>query len=908
MSHDSPERPPASLRAIYRRLFPGAFGAEVCRDLEQDWSVDREQHGAVLALVRYLAHVLRPASWALARELRRRATRDPGSGLAPTSAGISWLDVKLGLRILLKYPMMSFVNGLAIAMTIACAFGAFIFFQDFLLRPGVPLPDGDRIVSLGLRTTDTNRTERRLLHDVAAWREELESVEDVSIWRDEDRTIVSADGRGELATFAMMSASGFEVAGVPPLLGRPLLPADEVPGAEPVLVIGYDEWTGRFASDPEIVGRRVRIGRAVHTIVGVMPEGFGFPYAATMWLPFTDRPEAYAPMETRGRYFAFGRLAPRVTLAQAQAEMTAVTARRASLLPETHAHVRGQVMAYTDTHTGMDDAGEGDFVFVRVVLGVLSLIFVLIPFANVAILVYARTATRSGEIAVRTALGASRRRVVVQLFTEALVLSVVAALAGVGIAFFALGRVDGFMENFLGGGGLPFWAKTGRDPWAVAYAVGLAVFAAVVAGVLPGLQATGKRVQHTLKSAAGNGMRLGKVWSALVVTQVAITVACVPLVGWAGLDAVAHGMTRPTFAAGEYVGAVFGSDPLADGSSPGPAAGDAIDEIERRLEADPRVAGVTRSSRPPTEIFSVGFSDFERIDVEGLPPSLDGRGHPVGATAVDPGFFALLGTDVIQGRELTAGDVAADPQPVLVNAAFSRRILGGANPVGRLVREHRGADAEPAPWREIVGVVDELVESPLRPEAAEGRMFSPLDRARATSAVLTVHAPAATADVAQEIRRIATAVDPGLSVYSVGPLSSPSDPVRSMMTGVAALIAFVLASLILLCSAGVFALMSFNVTQRQREIAIRSALGASPHRVLARVMARSAAQLGIGVAAGFLIAAAVPPLSLEDLAVERDPRLIVALAVLMVAIGLLGAVVPARRGLRVQPTDALKET
>jgi putative ABC transport system permease protein len=450
----------------------------------------------------------------------------------------------------------------------------------------------------------------------------------------------------------------------------------------------------------------------------------------------------------------------------------------------------------------------------------------------------------------------------------------------------------------------------GRDPWAVAYATSLTILAAVVAGIVPGLQATGKGMQANLRRTASDpSPRLGKSWTVLVVTQVAITVACLPLAGFIAWQALGMGMTRPTFAAEEFLQAsIAGPSLQADQTADQvpSRAREAIEEVVRRLEADPRVTGVVMSSRPPAEVFTLALSDLARIDIDGVDPPLGEANHSVGRMAVDAGFFGFLGVPVESGRELTPADVEAVPQPVVVNRAFVERALGGANPIGRYIRDYRPPDQEAAPWREIVGVVGELTENPMRPDASESRIFTPFDHSRVRSAFLIARAPSSPADVVPELYRITTAVDPGL-ILGAGPMSDPGDPIRTLMRGVSLGIGFVLSSVLLLCTAGVFALISFNVTKRHREIGIRSALGASPRRVLVTVMAKSATQLAIGVAVGLLVVAITPEFSLDGLPIDRDPRLIAAVAGIMVVVGLLAAVGPARRGLSIQPTEALKD-
>jgi predicted permease len=819
----------------------------------------------------------------------------------PPASSISSIDVKLGIRMLAKHPVMTLVSGLAISVTIAVAICTFGLFQTFLMRPTVPLPAGERVVSLGLRDADTNRSNWHLLHEFVVWRDELETIEDLAIWQTDARNIIGEDGRGELAPFGVMSASGFVVARVPPLLGRPLLASDEVEGAPPVVVIGYREWTRRFAGDPDVVGKRMRIGREDHTIVGVMPEGFTFPVAQRFWIPLRDDPDA-VPLLGGPDYYVFGRLAPSVTRQQAQAELDLISRRRASALPETHARLAGRVMSYTDPHTGMDNADDNDWI-ARIVLGVITLV-VLIPFANVGILVYARTATRAGEIAVRTALGANRRRVVTQLFVEALVLASVSAAVGVGLASVVLGQLERFLDAYLSSS-LPFWAKNGTDPWAIAYVVGITVLAAVVAGVIPGLKATGRSVQTNLR-AAGNGMRMGRVWTGLVVTQVGITVAFLPIAGSAVRQAIDIATTKPAFAASEYLGARIGGDAArALGDREGiDNSADAIQEIVRRVEIDPRVAGVAMSTRLPGS----AYSSDSRVEVEGIPPHDSGRGEPVGRASVSPDLFDVLRVPLLAGRGFDGLDAEADVLPVIVDETFVREVLVGANPVGRRIRMRPGLEAEPPAWSEIVGVVGDAVNNPLSRREVSGMIYLPLTAADVGDGVrLIVHVLSSSNSFAPELERIAAAVDPTLPISRITRLDSAENPIAAAFLGVAAVIGLVLLSVLLLCSAGVFALMSFNVTQRRREIGIRSALGASPGRVLTKVMMRSVRQLAIGVAVGVLLVAIMPDLSLDGLLVEVDATMIGGVAALLFVVGLLAAAGPARAGLRVHPTEVLRE-
>jgi predicted permease len=769
------------------------------------------------------------------------------------------------------------------------------------------LPDGERIVSLGLRNQATNGTERRLLHDFFAWRAELETIQDVGAFRMASRNLISPDGQIERLRLAEMTASGFRVAAVPPLLGRALLDSDEVEGAPPVVVIGHDVWTERFGANPGVVGRTMQLDRTSHTIVGVMPKDFGFPLADELWIPLHWDPDDHPTLVGSSRAFAFGRLAPGETLVTAQAEITAIGNRRAAELPATHEHIRALVMPYTDTHTGMDGppaGGGSQGLGISMVITFFTLILT-IPFANVAILFYARTATRAGEIAVRSALGASRRRVVTQLFVEALILAGVAGAAGAALAVFALGRFHDIWEFSFGG--LPFWATGGRNAMTVAYAAGLTVLAGVVAGAVPGLKATRRDVQSNLsRLPSGNGMRLGGTWTALIVVQVAVTVACMPptvSLAWALLEPTE---VEPTFPDAGIVVAQVAVAPFADPAGESDSERPRwAEEIVRRVGEIQTVSAVTYATALPGNT-----SRSAVIEVEGF-ASIEGRvRHPVGGASVAPGFFDAIGATVQAGRTFDSRDLEPQSRPVVVNASFARELLVEASAVGRRLRYH--SDTGPGPWREIVGVVDDLTRA-RRPDASANSrpvVFELLSAADPLPRQIVIARVASDpSSFAVRMRDIVVAVDPALQLGYVGPLGEVPSPIRSLSRWGAIGVALAIMSVLLMATAGIYALMSFNVTQRRREIGIRSALGADRKYVLVVVLSRALRQLGAGVLLGLVGAALIGDALVNAIGLppRSDTAPLVVVSALILSVGLLGAIGPARRGLRIEPTAALRE-
>lgn len=365
----------------------------------------------------------------------------------------SVLDIRLGARMLVKYPVLSLVSVTSMAAAIAIGSGAFSILAS-MTGTRLPLPEGERVIALRNAILTHPGQSQASLRDFMTWRDELGSVQDVAAFTSTRRNLVVPGAAVELVSVARMTASGFRLARTAPLLGRPILDEDERNDAR-VLVIGFEEWASRFAADSGIIGRPVRLGSEIYTVVGVMPERFRFPVNDGYWIPLSSGP-AERERADEIAVTIVGRLAEGVTLERAQRELDYVGSRMAAAYPETHEQLRPRVLPYTRAFFDID--GPEQVWTGRLLQLFISLLLVVVA-VNVAILVYARTATRVGEIAVRTALGASRARVVTQLFGEALVLSLTAAVIGLAIAGVVLSRLQGIAERRLGE--LPFWVNLG---------------------------------------------------------------------------------------------------------------------------------------------------------------------------------------------------------------------------------------------------------------------------------------------------------------------------------------------------------------------------------------------------------------------------------------------------------------
>jgi putative ABC transport system permease protein len=832
---------------------------------------------------------------------------------------VSGLDFKLGFRMLVRYPGLTLVGGFAFAFAILVCAGFFEFLTQ-VVNPTLPLDEGDRIVALrnldALRPWDATprRAEARALHDFVTWREELKSVEDLGAYRTLKRNLITGEGQGEPVEVVEISASAFRLARVPALLGRSLVETDEQAGAPAVVVIAHDVWQERFAGDSSVVGRTVRLGAAQTTVVGVMPEGFAFPVAHSLWAPFVLNVSGY---ERYGgpRIQVFGRLAPGATLPEAQAELTTLGQRAAADYPQTYQHLRPQVMPYAEAWLHFINSGESSRTLISANLFVVMLLGLVC--ANVALLMFARATTRESEIIVRTALGASRGRVITQLFAEALVLGGIATVVGLAAAGFGLRWGHSTLETVImdGEGRLPFWFRSSLSPVTVLYAAVLTLLGAAIAGVVPGLKVTrGLQARLRVATAGGGGLKFGGVWTAVIVMQVAVTVAFPAVPFFLRRDAAELRTDDLGFPANEYLSVRLELD--RDGS---PAAardtsraaflaryGATSQELERRLMAEPAVSGVTVATVLP--VMYHGWNQIE-VDQGAVTPHDSARGHRVGAAAVEADYFDVLGIPILSGRGFHSGDLGSAARVVIVNRPFVDQVLGGRSALGRRVRYVAGesfedeSDWEGGPWHEIVGVVRDLGRT-----SGYGRagIYHPLDRQTTYPVHLAIHMRADPASFAPRLRAVAAAVDPTLRLDAVMPLTEVTNSELEFYGFWFRLTLLVSAIALLLSLAGIYAVMSFTVARRTREIGIRVALGADPRRIVASIFRRPLTQVGVGVMAGGVLTAALTLIFLERLLRPSEVTAVIAYAMLMMGVCLLACVVPTRRALRVEPTEALK--
>ena len=827
----------------------------------------------------------------------------------------SWLDVRLGFRLLLRNWGLTLVGGLAMTVAIAIAAAVFTAFDVVLWSP-LPLDEGDRVVAIQVWDREAGRRRDTTRQDVERWRTSLRSINDVAAFQTIRRNIIASDGSVELATVAEITAAGFRVARVSPLFGRPIDDADAAPGAPPVVVIGHEVWQRRFAGARDILGRELRLGTAVHTIVGVMPQGFRFPFNFRYWVPLHAGDDAML-RDSGPEGVVFGRLAPGATLARAHAEVSAlgilppvrVPAPRDRTIdaPPGPESIGARVVPYTFAFTG--DFEPGTLGLVWSLSSFVLILLLLPPCANIAILNYARTVTRQQEFAARHALGGSRARIVSQLFIESLVLTAAAGGAALMILRVASVVVAERLQNIPGGP--PFWMTVDMSYRTLLFVAILAVAGAAVSGLVPALQATGRLARLGAGALAGRtSVRLGATWTTLVIAQVAFSVSVLPLAAELGWGTLRTGVVGPGFAAEDYatVRVALERDPRElDADEARSLFGNRQREFTRQLLADPRILGVAAALQPP------GDEPWVFVDIEGrdVPTeAINGRlpGFPARFNQVDPSFFEVYQVPTLIGRGFSGEDATEEAGVVLVNRNFAETIAPGGNALGRRFRYVRAMDGDwvhgprANRWYEVVGVVGNL------PVTTDARVaYHAASPGQVQPAQLQLRLRGDSTGLAERLREVAASVDPTLHIDAVRTLAEIyrehrfGDNVGTIIIGAITL------SVLLLSAAGLYALMAFTVAQRRREIGIRAALGAQPGQLATAVFRRAFLQVAAGAAVGIVVAYLVRRyVPIEQIGGLTIPGVLPGAAAFMLLVGILASMGPARRGLRIDPTESLR--
>jgi predicted permease len=616
------------------------------------------------------------------------------------------------------------------------------------------------------------------------------------------------------------------------------------------------------------------------TIVGVMPASFGFPNSARLWTPMRVNPATIQPGEGPPIRM-FGRLTPGVTLAKAQAELESIAnvqGKRALVKPYVESF-----WAYSESYWQVVALYSFNVFFIAL-LGICA--------ANVATLIFARTATRETEITVRTALGAGRSRIVAQLVAEAAVLTSVAAAIGLGVAGFALRQIRVVWES-VQNQPFPFWWNEQLGGETIAYTLLLVVLASLLIGGVPALKATGARMHDRLNSTRGS-MKFGKLWTGVIVAQVAVTVVFLMTLvslGW-GLIEQRQQYSDLTFPMNEYMA---GRLALDEGVSP-ERMKKVLAEFHRRLSEDPTVINAAYAVHLP--------GNGNRFSVE-FPTGNAAKPPVVRSARVGFNYFTAFQQPLIAGRIFTPAEIDSAANVAVVDETFVRLVFGGGNAIGQLVRNTNIPDS---PWCEIVGVVRDISTAPQKTVAA-ATIYLPVATAGQWSMHIVLHTRSS--DAAAKLRAAATATDRQLRLTDVMTIDRLAATEAQTLNFFTSALGIVAAVALMLSTAGIYALISFTLARRTREIGIRTALGAGPVRIITGMLSPAFLQVVGGVVLGAIPGVLIIANETQGTSsLTSWPTIAATLGVASFVIGvaMLSCIVPVRRALRIHPNDALRIT
>lgn len=802
-------------------------------------------------------------------------------------------DFRHGLRILLKSPGLTALAVTALALGIGANTAVFSVAIAFLRKP-VAFPRVERLIlPVELAPGQTVGWNALSPADYLDWKRQSQSFEEFAAFRWSSATLTSKEGNPERLEGSLVTANFFRTLGVMPAMGRPFLPQEEEPGHEHEVILSYGLWKRRFGADPDIVGKTARLDGATYDIVGVTAKDFDFPPGEQFWEPLALT-AAEQTLRTQRYIMPIALLKPGKSLEDAEAEIMTIQARLERQFPQAEAGWRVKVIT-------VGTFVAGDLTLEYCSLLIWAVLFVLlIACANVANLLFARSASRQKEVAVRQALGASRFRIVRQLLTESMLLAFAGACVGLLLGEWGIGLIRFYMppevERYL-----PMWKHVRLEPDVFWYTLAITVLAGLVSGLAPAFQSSRSEVHEELKEGGrGNtgGRARQRLRSIFVVAEV--TLSLILLVG-AGLmvKGVRALLTVNRNLDPAHVLTMVVSLP----DSRYKAAQQKVAFFHQALDRLASIPGV-RASAVAT---NVPLGDYETDRAISIQNRLfrPGDYREADVEVVNGGYFRAMNIPLRQGRLLDDSDGLDQPQVVDISQSFADRYFHGENPIGKFIRT--GGDDSKAPWARIVGVVGDIRYGILGSRETPP-VYLPYQQSAESFCYLAIQTNGDPLTFAEAARSEIAKIDPAEPLSDMLTLATV---MRDQLIGfsyVAVILSVLGIMALVLASVGVYGVMAYSVTERTHEIGVRLALGAQQHDVFGLVLSRGAAMTLIGLIIGlptaFFLARFLAGLffgvSATDLATFSG------ITLLMCLVTLLACYIPARRAMRVDPIVALR--
>ena len=798
-------------------------------------------------------------------------------------------DVRYGIRMLMKNPGFTAVAVLTLALGIGANTAIFSVVNAVLVRP-LPYKDAGKLVLVWQIEPQLNRAPVTT-QDFLAWKEQSDIFDSMAAGTEGlSRASLTGLGEAEAVRSAPVSAGLMEMLGVQACLGRVMRPDEDVPGHDAVAILSYGLWAGRFGSDPRIIGKALTLDGKSREIIGVMPKGFVFPriwgIKPDLWVPLAPR-RADAP--TGNWLYVIARLKRGVTFQQAQTAIKALAERQAKLHPESDNGVGAQVELLRDYLIGSFRLR------ILVLFGVVGFVL-LIACANVANLQLARTTARERELAVRTALGAGRMRLLRQLLTENVLLSVLGGAAGLLVAVWA--KV--FLLSLSPPDYFPSASEINISPGVLAFTLGISILTGALFGLFPAFRGFRTDLNESLKEGTrslSDSLRSRRTRSAVVVTE--ISLAFILLVG-AGLMIRSLQKLAEVNLGFETANLVTMEVDLPEFSYTKPEQAVAFYQSSlERIQSLPGLRAAAFTSQLP-----LGGGPNGTIQVEGAPQTpAFGEGPLVQPTSVTRDYFRVLGIPLLKGRTFTLADTPNSTLVAVINATLASHFWPGQDPVGKRLR-FSGDSA----WCEVVGVVGDSRRWSLFDEPMPEVYFTYAQNPDIHMKLVVRTATERQGGLASAIRGQISAVDSNVPVYAVATMQDAvSESTAGQRFLTLLMTVFALVALILVVT-GIYGVISYSVARETHDIGVRMALGAKQEDILRLVLGKVTAIASLGVGIGLAGAAGLTRF-LADMLYGVKPMDVVtflSVALLLLTVALVACYLPARRATKVDPLVALR--
>jgi predicted permease len=805
-------------------------------------------------------------------------------------------DLRFGARMLKKDGWVTLAAVSTLALGIAANVTVFATVNAQLLRD-LPFDEPDRVVAIGTRDGGARTLRSGVSYpDFLDWRRASRTVEDFAAMREVTMNLGDERLAPERVTGSYISANAFGLLRQRPVLGRDFVPDDDRRGAVPVVILGHSVWRTRYHSDPNVLGRTTRVNGVPSVVIGVMPDGFGFPTHSRVWQPLALLSESVLAGRDARVLSAFGRLAPGIDIERAVADLDGIGSALAQQHPETNRDIAPIAAPFHERAIGR--RGRTTFPLLMAVAGIV----LLMACANVANLLLARAVVRAHEISIRMAIGAARGQIIRQLLVESLLLATLAGAVGWALSLAAIHAISSALPSDL-----PYWIRFTVDARVLAFSVAVSVATALLCGLVPAVQTSRPTVAGTLAETgrAGGGTARSRRWSyGLVVFQLALTPVLLTGGGLILRSIVAQYEMDPGVDSRGIVSARFD---LPDATYP--TADDRARFYRRLDDRLGRVAGLT------TALAShVPFGG-------GTPRNLWRENETVGprptrprvlVVETGPRYFDAFRTRLVRGSEPPLVETR-EAASVVLNEWLAASVFPGEDPIGRRVRltAARATSAEPE-WFTVVGVAPNIRQSSTTDVSGrDGVVYASYGTTTRAGAWLIARSAVDLPTAAGLLREQVRAVDPDLPLFDVMALDALLDASdeRVGLRVFGSMFVVFAAIALLLATVGLYAVTAYAAVQRTREISLRVALGARPTQIVWLVTRSAAVQLGIGLSIGMAGAAGIGQL-LESLLIGTgafDPMTMVSVVGLLVAVGLSACLAPARRAMRLDPAAVFRD-